>query len=155
MTMTRQDVILALKWLENGRGLDLPAYQSEGAAGFDIHAAVPADAPVSLPPGGRELIPAGFAVAVPEGFELQIRPRSGLAMRHGVSVLNAPGTVDSDYRGEVMVLLINHGADEFRIARGERIAQGVVAPVTQARVSVVEDLPETARGSGGFGSTGR
>ncbi len=153
--MSTSDATLALKWLENGHGLDLPAYQSEGAAGFDIHAAVPADAPLALASGEREMIPAGFAVAVPEGYELQIRPRSGLAMRHGVTVLNAPGTVDSDYRGEVMVLLINLGSKAFRITRGERIAQGVVAPVMRALLSEVETLPETARGSGGFGSTGR
>jgi dUTP pyrophosphatase len=153
--MSTSDATLALKWLENGHGLDLPAYQSEGAAGFDIHAAVPANAPLTLASGERELIPAGFAVAVPEGYELQIRPRSGLAMRHGVTVLNAPGTVDSDYRGEVMVLLINLGSKAFRITRGERIAQGVVAPVMRAHLSEVETLLETARGSGGFGSTGR
>lgn len=153
--MSTQPIPLALKWLENGQGLDLPAYQSEGAAGFDIQAAVDPESPLTLTPSARALVPTGFAVAVPEGFELQIRPRSGLAMRHGITVLNTPGTIDSDYRGEVLVLLVNLGGDDFRITRGERIAQGVLAPVSRARLSAVEMLPDTARGSGGFGSTGR
>ena len=155
MTKPTETIPVALEWLENGHGLDLPAYQSAGAAGFDIQAAVPADAPLPLASGARALIPAGFAIAVPAGFELQIRPRSGLAMRHGITVLNAPGTIDSDYRGEVMVLLINLGSDEFHVVRGERIAQGVLAPVSRAALSALETLPRTARGSGGFGSTGR
>jgi dUTP pyrophosphatase len=155
MTERGEVVMVQLKWLEHGRGLELPAYQSAGAAGFDIRAAVAADKPVNLAAGERALIPSGFSIAVPDGFELQVRPRSGLAMRHGVTVLNAPGTVDSDYRGEVMVLLVNLGGEPFRIERGERIAQGILAPVARAELVEAETLPDTMRGTGGFGSTGR
>ncbi len=155
MTERGEVVTVQLKWLEHGRGLELPAYQSAGAAGFDICAAVAADKPVTLATGERALIPSGFSIAVPDGFELQVRPRSGLAMRHGVTVLNAPGTVDSDYRGEVMVLLVNLGGEPFRIERGERIAQGILAPVARAELVEAETLPDTMRGTGGFGSTGR
>jgi dUTP pyrophosphatase len=131
----------------------LPAYQSEGAAGMDLCAAV--RDPVQIPPGERRLIPTGVGVAIPRGFEGQVRPRSGLALRHGVTVLNAPGTVDSDYRGELMVALINHGSDPFVVARGERIAQLVICPVAEATLDLVSSLDETARGEGGYGSTGR
>ena len=155
MTKRGEAVTVQLKWLEHGRGLELPAYQSAGAAGFDIRAAVAADKPVTLAAGERALIPSGFSIAVPDGFELQVRPRSGLAMRYGVTVLNAPGTVDSDYRGEVMVLLVNLGGEPFRIERGERIAQGILAPVARAELVEAETLPDTMRGTGGFGSTGR
>ena len=155
MTERGEVVTVQLKWLEHGRGLELPAYQSAGAAGFDIRAAVAADKPVTLAAGERALIPSGFSIAVPDGFELQVRPRSGLAMRHGVTVLNAPGTVDSDYRGEVMVLLVNLGGEPFRIERGERIAQCILAPVARAELVEAETLPDTMRGTGGFGSTGR
>ena len=155
MTERGEVVTVQLKRLEHGRGLELPAYQSAGAAGFDICAAVAADKPVTLATGERALIPSGFSIAVPDGFELQVRPRSGLAMRHGVTVLNAPGTVDSDYRGEVMVLLVNLGGEPFRIERGERIAQGILARVARAELVEAETLPDTMRGTGGFGSTGR
>lgn len=146
-------VRVSLSILENGRGLPLPALQTSGAAGADLCAALPENAPLALPPGGRALIPCGFAMALPVGFEAQIRPRSGLAARHGVTVLNSPGTIDADYRGEVLVLLINHGDIPFVVARGERIAQMVIAPVSTP-VFIEERLDDTARGRGGFGSTG-
>ncbi|SRR5258706_10597702 len=130
----------------------LPSYQTDGAAGMDLPAAVPT--PVTLKPGERRLIPCGFAMAIPEGFEAQIRPRSGLASRFGITVLNAPGTIDADYRGEVCVLLINHGTDDFTIARGDRVAQLVIGSVQRATLETVEQLPDTARGAGGFGHTG-
>jgi dUTP pyrophosphatase len=133
--------------------MDLPSYQSAHAAGLDLHAAV--DEPVVLEPGAIELIPCGFAVAVPVGFEAQVRPRSGLAARHGISMPNAPGTIDADYRGEVQVPLINLGREAFRVERNMRIAQMVIAPVAHCAVDEVEELDETARGAGGFGSTGR
>ncbi len=144
-----------IKRLPHAEGLPLPAYQSAGAAGLDLVAAVPADAPLLLPPGGRALIPTGLAMELATGFEAQARPRSGLALNHGVTVLNSPGTIDSDYRGEIGVILINHGEKPFEIARGARIAQLVIAPVTQARLTVVEDVAATRRGEGGFGSTGK
>ena len=137
--------------LPHAEGLPLPAYATEGAAGMDLLAA----REMVIPPGGRALVPTGLAVAIPDGFEMQVRPRSGLALKHGVTVLNAPGTVDSDYRGEVGVILLNTGAEPFSIARGERIAQAVFAPVTRAAWEEVVVLPETQRGTGGFGSTGR
>lgn len=140
--------------LPHGAGLPLPAYETAGAAGMDLRAAIPADAPLSLAPGERALVPTGLSMQLPEGFEAQVRPRSGLAVKHGVTVLNAPGTVDSDYRGEVKVPLINHGREPFPIARGDRIAQMVIAPVTRAVLVEVAALDETARGEGGFGSTG-
>ena len=141
--------------LPHGEGLPLPAYQSPHAAGLDLLAAVPQDAPLVLIPGKHALVPTGLAIALPEGFEAQVRPRSGLAAKHGVTVLNSPGTIDADYRGEISVILINHGAVPFTISRGERIAQMVIAPVARARLDPVGSLPETGRGSGGFGSTGR
>ena len=141
--------------LPNGMGLGLPAYQSVLAAGLDLLAAVPDDAPVILAPGKYALIPTGLSIALPPGFEAQVRPRSVLAARHGVTVLNAPGTVDADYRGEIGVPLINHGDVPFTVRRGERIAQMVIAAVVQAELVPVAALSATARGSGGFGSTGR
>ena len=146
---------IKIKLLPHAKGLPLPAYQSPGAAGLDLVAAVPADAPLSLPPGGRALVPTGLVMEIEPGFEAQARPRSGLALNHGVTVLNSPGTIDSDYRGEVGVILINHGDKSFEISRGARIAQLVVASAPQARLVVVEDLSTTARGEGGFGSTGQ
>lgn len=146
---------VTLKVLPHGEGLDLPAYQSALAAGADLRAAVAHDAPVELSPGKRAIVPCGFAMALPAGFEAQIRPRSGLAAKHGITVLNSPGTVDADYRGEVMVILANFGSEPFIIARGERIAQMVIAPVVQPAFVVRDELDETVRGSGGFGSTGR
>jgi dUTP pyrophosphatase len=140
--------------LEHGADLPLPAYQSTGAAGLDITAAVPADAPLLLAPGARALLPTGICIALPAGFEAQVRPRSGLAVKHGITVLNAPGTIDSDYRGEIKVPLINLGTEPFQIARGARIAQLVIAPVTRAELVEVALLDETARGTDGFGSTG-
>lgn len=139
-----------VKVLPHGAGLPLPHYASDLAAGCDL----PAAAPVTLAPGARALVPTGLAIALPPGFEAQIRPRSGLALKHGVTVLNAPGTIDADYRGEVQVLLVNLGQEPFAIERGMRIAQMVVAPVVTARFEVVADLEETARAAGGFGSTG-
>jgi dUTP pyrophosphatase len=133
----------------------LPGYQSALAAGLDLFAAVPENAPIILAPGKYALIPTGLAIALPEGHEAQIRPRSGLAAKHGVTVLNAPGTVDADYRGEIGVLLINHGEVPFAVRRGERIAQMVIAAVVRANLSPVASLSTTDRGDGGFGSTGR
>lgn len=144
---------LPVRVLPHGAGLPLPAYQTAGAAGMDLLAAV--EAPVTLAPGARALVPTGLALALPEGHEGQVRPRSGLAARHGVTVLNAPGTVDADYRGEVKVILVNHGDEPFVVSRGDRIAQLVVAAVTRAEPVLVADLDETDRGAGGFGSTGR
>jgi dUTP pyrophosphatase len=141
--------------LPHAAGLPLPAYETAQAAGMDLRAAVPEDEPLTLRPGSRFAVPTGLCIALPEGFEAQVRPRSGLAFKHGVTCLNSPGTVDADYRGEVKVILINHGEDDFVIRRGERIGQLVVAPVVQARWAEVASLDETARGAGGFGSTGR
>ncbi|WP_064707724.1 dUTP diphosphatase [Rhizobium bangladeshense] len=140
--------------LANGDGLDLPAYESKGAAGMDLRAAVADGEPLTLSPGKRALVPTGFIFEIPEGFEGQVRPRSGLAFKHGITCLNSPGTVDSDYRGEVKVLLANLGEEAFVIERGMRIAQMVIAPVTQARIAQITEASETARGAGGFGSTG-
>lgn len=134
--------------------LPLPSYQSARAAGLDLTAAVPADAPLALAPGARAVVPTGIAIALPEGHEAQVRPRSGLAALHGLTVLNAPGTIDADYRGEVQVLLINHGSEAVSIARGMRIAQLVISPVARAQLREVQSLDETVRGKGGFGSTG-
>ena len=144
-----------LTQLPHGEGLALPAYQTAHAAGLDLPAAVPEDHSLTLLPGRSALVPTGFMIALPEGYEAQVRPRSGLAAKHGVTVLNAPGTVDADYRGEISVLLINHGAEPFTIKRGERIAQMVIAPVARAELVAVSELSSTARGSGGYGSTGR
>jgi dUTP pyrophosphatase len=141
--------------LPHAEGLALPAYQSADAAGLDLLAAVPEDAPMVLAPGKYALIPTGLTIALPPGHEAQVRPRSGLAAKHGVTVLNAPGTVDADYRGEISVILINHGDKPFPIRRGERIAQMVIAPVTRAELVAAAALSATDRGSGGFGSTGR
>lgn len=142
---------LALKRLPHGEGLPLPAYATAGAAGMDV---VAAEALV-LAPGARHAVATGFAIAIPDGYEVQVRPRSGLALRHGVTCLNTPGTIDSDYRGEVKVILANLGSEPFAIARGDRIAQLVPAPVTRAVPTEVDDLDATERGTGGFGSTGR
>lgn len=136
-------------------GLDLPAYETPGSAGMDLRAAVAADIPLHLVPGERVMVPTGLSLAIPLGYEVQIRPRSGLAAKHGLTCLNTPGTIDSDYRGEVKVILINLGQEPFVIERGERVAQMVLAPVTQAAWEQVAVLDETARGTGGFGSTGR
>ena len=149
------DVPVAILRLPHGDGLPLPAYETDGAAGMDLRAAVPEDQPMVLEPGARALVPTGLCMAIPEGFEVQVRPRSGLALKHGVTVANAPGTVDSDYRGEVGVILVNLGAEAFAVEHGDRVAQLVVAPVVQAAFEVVEELDATERGSGGFGSTGR
>ncbi|MBW8269558.1 dUTP diphosphatase [Caldovatus aquaticus] len=143
---------IAVLRLPHAEGLPLPAYATPGAAGMDLLAAV--TEPVTVPPGGRALIPTGLCVALPPGHELQIRPRSGLALRHGIVLPNSPGTVDEDYRGEVQVIVLNAGAEPFTIERGMRIAQAVLAPVTRAAWREVAALPETARGAGGFGSTG-
>jgi dUTP pyrophosphatase len=145
-------VVIPTKILAHGEGLPLPARATEGAAGMDLIAAL--DEPVELLPRARALIPTGLAMAIPQGFEGQVRPRSGLAWKHGVTVVNAPGTIDSDYRGEVKVQLINLGHEPVTIARGERIAQLVIAPVTMASLEPVAELGQTARGQGGFGSTG-
>ena len=140
--------------LPHGTDLPLPQYHSALAAGLDLPAAVPADAPVELRPGARALIPCGFAMALPPGHEGQIRPRSGLAYRHGITVLNSPGTVDADYRGEVQVILVNLGAESFVVTRGTRIAQLVIAPFNQAKIIEAAGLDQTARAVGGLGSTG-
>ncbi len=149
-------VAVECRQLPHGLGLALPSYQSSEAAGMDLLAAVPAEAPVILAPGMHAKIPTGLMIALPPDYEAQVRPRSGLAANHGVTVLNAPGTIDADYRGEINVLLINHGAAPFTIRRGERIAQMVIAPVVQAQlVPGAGALPATGRGGAGFGSTGR
>jgi dUTP pyrophosphatase len=147
-------VKLRIMRLPHAEGLPLPAYQTPGAAGLDLMAAVPSDAPIMLAPGQRALVPTGLSIALPQGTEGQVRPRSGLASRHGVTVLNAPGTIDCDYRGEVQVVLVNFGDQTFLISRGLRIAQLIIAPVLQAQVSEEKTLHKTRRGSGGFGSTG-
>jgi dUTP pyrophosphatase len=139
--------------LPHGDGLDLPAYATAASAGLDLAAAVSDD--VEIAPGARALIPTGFAIALPTGLEAQVRPRSGLALKHGVTVLNSPGTIDADYRGEIGVILANLGSAPFTVTRGMRIAQLVVAPVARVRWDVTEVLPESARGTGGFGSTGQ
>ena len=141
--------------LPHAEGLTLPAYETTGSAGMDLRAALPEFEPVILAPGERRLIPTGLKIALEPGYEAQVRPRSGLALKHGVTCLNSPGTIDSDYRGEVGVILINHGQITFEINRGERIAQMVIAPYAQAVMAEVDALDETERGSGGFGSTGR
>ncbi len=141
--------------LPHAEGLALPAYETTGSAGMDLRAAVAEFEPILLAPGERKLIPTGLKIALEPGYEAQVRPRSGLALKHGVTCLNSPGTIDSDYRGEVGVILINHGQIPFEIRRGERIAQMVIAPYAQAVMAEVEALDATARGAGGFGSTGR
>jgi dUTP pyrophosphatase len=148
-------VKLEIRQLPHAEGLALPAYQSAHAAGLDLLAAVPESSPLILAPGARALVPTGLTIALPCGYEAQVRPRSGLAAKHGITVLNAPGTVDADYRGEIGVLLINHGDAPFAIRRGERIAQLVIAAVVRAELVAATALSATDRGSGGFGSTGR
>ena len=154
MTDSERRVEVGIKRLSHGADLPLPDYQSALAAGLDLLAAVPADAPIELAPGARALVPTGIAIALPPGFEGQVRPRSGLAARHGITVLNAPGTVDSDYRGELQVILVNFGAEPFLISRGMRIAQLIAAPVQRIKLVEVDALESTARAQGGFGSTG-
>lgn len=144
------DVPVAVMRLPHGEGLDLPVYATAGAAGMDVVAAED----VTIAPGARHAVATGLAMAIPEGFEIQVRPRSGLALKHGITVPNTPGTIDSDYRGELKVILINHGSEDFAIRRGDRVAQLVLAPVTRAEWLEVSSLDETARGVGGFGSTG-
>lgn len=154
MSGTEPAVEVSLVRLPHATDLPLPAYQSALAAGLDLLAAVPADGPVEIAPGGRAMIPTGLVIALPPGCEGQVRPRSGLAARHGITVLNTPGTIDADYRGEVQVILINLGAEPFQISRGMRIAQLVVARVQHAVLVEAKSLAATARGSGGMGSTG-
>lgn len=146
---------IPVRILPHGEGLELPAAATSRSAGLDLRAAVPVEEPLTLQPGEHALVPTGLAIALPEGTEGQVRPRSGLAAKHGVTVLNSPGTVDADYRGEVKVILINHGSESFTIERGERVAQLVVSTYVQAEFEPVEELVETGRGSGGFGSTGK
>jgi dUTP diphosphatase len=146
-------VTVRIKRLPHGADLPLPAYETEGAAGLDLRAAI--SKPVILQPGSRDLVPTGLVFELPEGHEGQVRPRSGLAAKHGVTVLNTPGTIDSDYRGEVKVILVNLGTEPFAVEPGSRIAQMIVAPVTRATLVETEDLSDSARGAGGFGSTGR
>ena len=149
--MPSTDIQISIKRLARGDGLPLPSYATEHAAGLDVVAAED----LTLAPGARHAVATGFAIAIPEGYEVQVRPRSGLALKHGITCLNTPGTIDSDYRGEVKVILANLGAEPFEIRRGERIAQLVPAPVLRAAFREVDELDSTERGSGGFGSTGR
>ena len=153
--MNTRTVPIRVAPLPHFQGLALPAYETALSAGMDLRAAVPEDEPMLVAPGQRVLAPTGLTIALPAGYEAQVRPRSGLALKHGVTCLNTPGTIDADYRGEVKVILINLGAEPFTIQRGERIAQLVIAPVTQGVWDVVDTLPDSARGAGGFGSTGR
>ena len=146
--------VVPIRRLEHNADLPLPAYETAQAAGMDLRAAVPQDEPLVLRPGSRFAVPTGLAFALPDGYEAQVRPRSGLAAKHGVTCLNTPGTIDADYRGEVKVILVNLGDKPFAVTRGMRIAQMVVASVSRLEWSVMETLPETARGAGGFGSTG-
>jgi dUTP pyrophosphatase len=148
-------VTLRVVRLPHAEGLPLPAYQSAHAAGLDLVAALPADAPIELKPNDRALVPTGLVLELPQGYEAQVRPRSGLALKHGVTVLNSPGTIDADYRGEVKVILINLGRDTFLVQRGDRIAQLIVSPVSHAKIVEADVLEDTGRGRGGFGSTGR
>jgi dUTP pyrophosphatase len=145
---------LRLQRLPHGEGLPLPAYQSRHAAGLDLVAALPQAEPLKLAPGQRALVPTGIVIELPPGYEAQVRPRSGLALKHGVTLLNSPGTIDADYRGEVMVLLVNLGQENFNVARGDRVAQLIVAPVTRVNIELVEETSGSERGQGGFGSTG-
>jgi dUTP pyrophosphatase len=147
-------VEVAIRRLPHAEGLPLPAYETAGAAAMDLRAAIESGEPFTLAPGARAAIPTGFCIALPQGYEAQVRPRSGLALNSGITCLNSPGTVDADYRGEVKVILANHGSEPFHIRRGDRIAQMVVAPVTRATWREAETLEATARGDGGFGSTG-
>jgi dUTP pyrophosphatase len=147
-------VAIQFSWLDHGKGLDAPRQQSAGAAGVDLLAALGTSEIMNIAPGARALVPCGFAMALPMGYEAQVRPRSGLAAKFGVTVLNSPGTIDADYRGELKVILVNHGSEPFAIQRGDRIAQLVVAPVSTVAFEFAETLDETQRGTGGFGSTG-
>ena len=153
MTALRPEISVAVTVLRNGEGIPLPAYASAGAAGMDLLAAL--EAPLTLGPGERTAVPTGIALALPEGYEAQVRPRSGLALKYGITVLNSPGTIDADYRGEIRVILANLGTEPVTLARGERVAQLVLAPVSRIAWTPVAALPETLRGAGGFGSTGR
>ena len=148
-------VRIGLKWLAHGAGLPLPRQRTAGAAGLDLAAAIAPDEVLTIAPGDYAMVPTGLAIALPQGYEAQIRPRSGLAAKHGVTVLNSPGTVDADYRGEVKILLINHGKQDFALRRGERIAQMVVAPVGAVELVEIDELDATERDTGGHGSTGR
>jgi len=148
-------VTVRVATLAHHEGLQLPAYETADAAGMDLRAAVPEQEPVILAPGERAMIPTGLTIALPSGYEAQVRPRSGLAAKHGITCLNSPGTIDADYRGEVKVILINLGKEPFVVKRGERIAQMIIAPVTRAKLEMVDQLDDTKRGAGGFGSTGR
>ncbi|TNE32273.1 MAG: dUTP diphosphatase [Alphaproteobacteria bacterium] len=145
-----EQIAVQVKRLPHGEGLDLPRYATPGAAGMDVVSAEE----VTLAPGARHAVATGLALAIPQGYEIQVRPRSGLALKHGITVPNTPGTIDSDYRGELKIILINHGSEPFPIVRGDRVAQLVLAPVTQAAWDVVDELDDTERGAGGFGSTG-
>lgn len=151
--MTSEPIDVAITRLPHAEGLPLPSYATQGAAGFDFLAAV--NEPLTIAPGARVLVPTGLCMALPSGYELQIRPRSGLALKHGITLPNTPGTIDEDYRGEVRVIVMNAGTEPFVVERGMRIAQGVLAPVVRLRWQAVETLDETARGTGGFGSTGQ
>jgi len=153
MTAPRPEVPVSVTVLRNGEGISLPRYASAGAAGMDLVAAL--DQPLTLQPGARAAVPTGIALALPEGYEAQVRPRSGLALKHGLTVLNSPGTIDADYRGEIQVILANLGAAPVTLARGERVAQLVLAPVSRIAWMPVEELPASGRGGRGFGSTGR
>jgi len=146
---------IAISRLPHGEGLELPIYASAGAAGLDLRAALPPGRKLVLEPGARDLVPTGFAIHLPQGFEAQIRPRSGLALKHGITLVNAPGTIDPDYRGEIGVIVINHGSDPFTIRNGERIAQMVFASFVRVLLEEVDELDGTSRGNGGFGHTGR
>jgi dUTP pyrophosphatase len=154
MSLAGMNVTVAVKRLTHAADLPLPRYETAGAAGLDLQAAIDADAPLVLKAGARALVPTGLTLALPEGFEAQVRPRSGLALKQGVTLVNSPGTIDSDYRGEIGVILINHGQEDVVVTRGMRIAQLVIAPVIQARLVELDELDQSERGAGGFGSTG-
>lgn len=154
MSLAGMNVTVAVKRLTHAADLPLPRYETAGAAGLDLQAAIDADAPLVLKAGARALVPTGLTLALPEGFEAQVRPRSGLALKQGVTLVNSPGTIDSDYRGEIGVILINHGHEDVVVTRGMRIAQLVIAPVIQARLVELDELDQSERGAGGFGSTG-
>ena len=154
MSLAGMNVTVAVKRLPHAADLPLPRYETAGAAGLDLQAAIDADAPLVLKAGARALVPTGLTLALPEGFEAQVRPRSGLALKQGVTLVNSPGTIDSDYRGEIGVILINHGQEDVVVIRGMRIAQLVIAPVIQARLVELDELDQSERGAGGFGSTG-
>ncbi len=154
MIVAPNGIEVSITYLPHGDGLPLPGYATAGAAGMDVYAAVADDKPIVIQQGQRALVPTGIAISLPSGYEAQIRPRSGLALKHGIGMVNSPGTIDSDYRGEIMVLLINHGEQPFAVQRGVRIAQMIVAPVSRVNWSVIGELGPSARGANGFGSTG-